>query len=58
MTSAPYNSARFAAGFECILNRVFRAAIQLVQGPVREAFLELACAGDAGLRERLEAVRH
>jgi eukaryotic-like serine/threonine-protein kinase len=35
---------------------LFRAAIHLVQGPAREAFLELACAGNAALRQRVEAL--
>ena len=35
---------------------VFRAAIQLVEGPVREAFLGMACVGDAQLRQRVEAL--
>jgi serine/threonine protein kinase/WD40 repeat protein len=35
---------------------LFRAAIHLVRGPAREVFLEQACAGDAQLRQRLDAL--
>jgi serine/threonine protein kinase len=35
---------------------LFRAAIQLVQGAARDAFLGLACAGDRELRQRIEAL--
>jgi WD40 repeat protein/serine/threonine protein kinase len=35
---------------------LFRAAIELVNGPARAAFLELACAGNAGMRQRIEAL--
>jgi hypothetical protein len=35
---------------------LFRAAIQLAHGPVREAFLELACRGNASLHQRIAAL--
>jgi serine/threonine protein kinase/WD40 repeat protein len=35
---------------------LLRAAMQLVQGPIRKTFLEMACAGDVEKRQRLEAL--
>src|SRR5947209_7726443 len=35
---------------------LFRAAIELKQAGARRAFLELACAGEPALRQRLEAL--
>jgi eukaryotic-like serine/threonine-protein kinase len=36
------------------IKAIFTAALELPEGPVRDAYLDAACGGDAGLRRRVE----
>src|SRR6516225_3111975 len=39
---------------EPVIKAIFTAALALPEGPERDAYLDAACGGDAGLRRRIE----